>query len=239
MMRKPNARLFVVSIAVSALAFAISRLPALGQAGDPTSVVQMDYSNPGLSPSHWVLTLHPDGRGHFHSDRANAAQAAGNRFESDRSVGIIAPDVDRDIQVTQAFAGHTFQVARQHNLFSTDCDSHMKVAFQGIKKLSYSGPDGEGSCEFNYAKDKEIGALGDSLLAVGSTILEGAKLEKLMVHDRLGLDSEMDYLAEASKDGRVQQLGSIQQILMRLVEEPGIMERVKKRARMMLSGIQK
>ena len=115
--------------------------------------------------------------------------------------------MDRDVKVSAGFAATRFQTVRQHNLFNPDCESHMKVAFQGWKKLSYSGPEGAGSCEFNYSKDKEIQALGDSLVAVAGTILEGARLEMLLQHDRLGLDNEMEYVAEAAKDGRLQEIG--------------------------------
>ena len=44
-------------------------LAGRGQAGPATApVIQMDYTNYSLSPSHWRLTLHPDGRGHFDSE---------------------------------------------------------------------------------------------------------------------------------------------------------------------------
>jgi hypothetical protein len=109
------------------------------------------------------------------------------------------------------------------------------VAFQGWKKFSYSGPEGQGVCEFNYSKDKEIQSLGDSLMAVAGTILEGGRLEMLLAHDRLGLDREMEYLLEASADGRVQQICVIRGILERLAEDDGVMERVRKRARMLLA----
>jgi hypothetical protein len=115
-----------------------------------------------------------------------------------------------------------------------ECESHLKVAFQGRKKLSYAGPEGQGACTFNYSKDKGIQALGDSLVAVSSTILEGARLELLLQHDRLGLDKEMEYLTEAQGDGRVQQICTIRAILERLAEDPAVMERVRKRARSML-----
>jgi hypothetical protein len=198
---------------------------------DSTPEFQVDFSNPGLSPSHWTLVLHPDGSGHFRSTRGTASGGAGEEIE--------AADVDRDVIVSAEFAGHVFQMARQHNLFNTGCESHMKVAFQGWKKLSYRGSEGTGSCEFNYSKDKDIEALGDSLVAVGGTIIEGARLETLLQHDRLGLDSEMEYLSEAAKDGRAQQISTIRDILARLADEPSVMERVRKRARMMLSGIGK
>jgi hypothetical protein len=187
-----------------------------------------------------MLTLHPDGSGHFHSDRSNAApggnQRNGQASSQESGKEIQTPDVDRNVRVSVEFADYVFQTVRQHNLLNSDCESHMKVAFQGWKKLSYSGPEGVGGCQFNYSKDKDIQALGDSLVAVAGTILEGARLETLLQHDRLGLDSEMEYVAEASKDGRLLELGAIQGILDRLADDPDVMVRVRKRARAMLDG---
>jgi hypothetical protein len=44
----------------------------------------------------------------------------------------------------------------------------------------------------------------------------------------------LDYLVEASGDGRVQQIGTIRGILERLAGDTEVMERVRKRARMLL-----
>ncbi len=216
-------RLNLLPVIMAALA-----LPALGQAALGTGpVFQVDFSNPDLSPTHWTLTLHPDGSGHFRSER-RAAPAGG-------AVAIDAPNVDRDVQLSAEFAGRVFQTAHSHKLFHFECESHLKVAFQGWKKLSYSGPDGEGSCEFNFAKDKDIQALGDSLVGVAETIVEGARLEMLRLHDPLGLDHEMEYMVEAAGDGRLQQIGAIRSILERLAGDEGVIERVRKRARLLLA----
>jgi len=203
-------------------------LPSQGQAGP---VVQVDFSNSGLIPSHWTLTLHPDGSGHFRSERDKTPAATPQAYGSS---GLDAPDQDRDVQLSAQFAGRLFQAARNYRWFSVDCESHRKVAFQGWKKLSYSGPEGQGSCEFNYSSDKGIQALGDSLVSVADTILEGARLEKLLQHDRLGLDKEMEYIVEAQADGRLQEIGAIRSILARLADDAGVMERVRKRARLLL-----
>ena len=72
------------------------------------------------------------------------------------------------------------------------------MAFQGWKTFTYTGPQGHGSCTFNYSKDKEMQELGDSMNAVAQTIIEGARLEILLQHDRLGLDEEMEFLTEAA-----------------------------------------
>jgi hypothetical protein len=220
------------------LVLALAGLQARGGAATVPEF-QVDYSNPALTPSHWTLMIHPDGSGHFHSDRRGAAVGGAEASGQESSREIHAPDVDRDVKVSAEFAENVFQTARQHRLLNSDCESHLKVAFQGWKKLSYSGPEGMGSCEFNYSKDKEIQALGDSLVAVAGTILEGARLEILLQHDRLGLDNEMEYISEASKDGRLQEIGAIRGILDRLADDPDVMVRVRKRARAMLDGLGK
>jgi hypothetical protein len=220
-----------------ALALAVLGLSARGQAGSVAEpVFQVDYSNPGLSPSHWTLTIHTDGSGHFHSERGSPVAAGVQGSAEESSKGIEAPDVERDVSVSAEFARHVFAVTRQHKLFSSGCESHLKVAFQGWKKLSYNGPEGAGGCEFNYSKDKEIQSLGDSLVAVAGTIVEGARLELLLQHDPLGLDSEMEYLVDAAGDGRVQQVCTIRGILERLADDQAVMERVRKRARILLDG---
>ena len=211
-----------------ALALAIATLPAQG---DRSSVLKVDFSNPGLTPAQWTLVLHADGSAHFHTE-TGAMTAA-------RTQVIQPPAVDRDVQLSQEFADRVFETIRHHNLLNDGCESHLKVAFQGWKKMSYSGPDGDGSCEFNYSKNKDIQSLGESLVAVASTIIEGARLELLLQHDPLGLDKEMEYLKEASADGRLQQMCAIQGILTKLKDDPSVMDRVRRRARLLLANSSK
>jgi len=190
-------------------------------------VFTVEYTNQGLSPSQWALTLHPDGSGHFTSQVSSAP--------ADHSGELGLPGIDRDINVTQKFAASLFEAAQHNAWFNKDCESHLKVAFQGWKKLSYSGPEGSGSCTFNYSKDKEIQALGDSLVGVSLTILEGAKLEMLLQHDPLGLNKEMGFLASAAQEGRAQQLCAISGILERLAQDDHVMDMVRKQARLLLA----
>jgi hypothetical protein len=211
-----------------ALASVVLALPAQG---DPGSVLKVDFSNPGLTPAKWTLVLHPDGSAHFHAD-SGAITAA--------QLHVIEPTaVDRDVQLSQQFADRVFDTVHHHNLLNEGCESHLKVAFQGWKKFTYTGRDGDGSCEFNYSKNKDIQSLGESMVAVASTIIEGARLELLLQHDPLGLDKEMEYLKEASDDGRLQQMCAIREILTKLVDDPEVMERVRRRARLLLAGSSK
>jgi hypothetical protein len=194
---------------------------------DAGPVFRVDFKNPSVTPSLWTLTLSPDGKGHFHSERGDGPAQDQQAME--------IPDVDRDVRVSEQFAGRVFHGAQDRSLVKGECESHMKVAFQGWKRLTYTGPDGQWSCEFNYSKDKEVQELGDSLLAVAGTILEGVRLEMLLQHDRLGLDREMEFISDATADGRLTQLCVIREILGRLADDPSVMERVRKRARVLLA----
>jgi hypothetical protein len=189
--------------------------------------MQVDFTNDQLNPSHWTLVLHSDGSGHFTSQM--------NKTPETDPQAVDAPDVDRDVQLSTGFTAHVFDVARRQHMFNEGCESHLKVAFEGWKKFSYSGADGSGSCTFNYSKDKEIEELGDTFNAVAETIIEGARLEKLLQHDRLGLDKEMEYLVDAASTGRALEIGTIRQILVRLADDDDVLERVRRRARLLLA----
>lgn len=208
------------------LALAV-QLAAGAHAIAQSPVVSMDFTNPQASPSHWTLTLHPDGSGHFASQRNTAPISPGQELE--------APSISRDIQVTAQFAQRVFRTAQAQNWFNKTCESDLKVAFQGWKKLSYSGPLGAGSCAFNYSRIKQVQALSDSLAAVAQTILEGARLEMFLEHDPLGLDREMRFLTEAAKNGQAQQLCAIRGILERLAQDDQVMYLVRKQAKELLA----
>jgi len=57
----------------------------------------------------------------------------------------------------------------------------------------------------------------------------------LLEHDRLGLDQEMQAICERAKDGRMQQIFAIREILERLSNDGEVLDRVKKRAKELLA----
>lgn len=194
-------------------------------------VITVEFNAPSLIPAHWTLTLHSDGSAHFHSDRALP-----DPLTSDPTAPSL-PLIDRDLKLSPEFTQRFFSTARERNFFNIKCESHNKVAFQGTKTLTYSGPDGQGSCQFNYSSDKKIQDLGDSVTALVASIVEGIKLASLETHDRLGLDREMDYVVEAAKDGRLQQISVIREQLEHLAADEALLERVRHRARHLLAQI--
>jgi hypothetical protein len=202
-------------------------VPALS--AQQSAVFQIDFTNLQLVPSHWTLKLSPDGSGQF--------DAEGGQPMPQEAKTILAGDVHRPVQLSPAFTEQVFSTARTRRWFAFPCESHMKVAFQGTKRLSYSGPEGSGACEYNYSKDKEIEELGNSLMAVEFTILSGARMEKLLQHDRLGLDEELDNLMTALHEGSAGEVGTIRETLTRIASDDQVMDRVRRKARQLLTQI--
>ena len=202
----------------------LTAVPALAE---QDSVVHVEFSNPALYPAQWNLVIHPDGNGHFHAE-------GGNRPTSYPET-MFPGNIDRDVRLSPEFTSRIFETVHGDKILRNKCESHLKVAFQGLKKIRYSGPDGEGGCEFNYSTNKQIQDLGDSLTAVGQTLIEGARLELLYQHDPLGLDKAIQFVVEATGDGRMQQICTIRTILERLEDDPHVLDRVRKQARMLLA----
>lgn len=191
------------------------------------AVIEVEFTNPSMLTPHWKITLHSDGSGEF--------EAEGGKPPIQDRTEIFVGDVHRSIQLSPEFTDQAFAVARIRRLFVFPCESHMKVAFQGNKRFSYSGPEGSGACEFNYSKDKQIQQLGDAFMAVETTVLFGVRLEKLLQHDRLGLDKEMESLATAAHEGNAIEMGTIRETLTKIASDDEVLERARRKARLLLA----
>lgn len=211
---------------LAAVLILLSAAMACAQAGSANRTVRIEFDNPGLIPAHWELDLHPDGTGHFRSQRGTAPR-------TDDSIE--PPDQDRDLRVSPDLATQVFEVATAERFFAKRCASRQKVAFQGTKTLSYTGPDGHGSCAFNYSDNKQIESLANNLEGVAATLIEGARMEQLRLHDRLGLDAEIQTYTEMLSDGRAAEPEAIRGELEQLASDESLLERVRQRAREILS----
>jgi hypothetical protein len=200
--------------------------PALISA-QQTATITMALTNPQIAPPEWKLSFDQQGHGQFDAAADPSIPHAGQP--------IVLGEIHESIQLSPEFTAHAFQVAHQRKLFNIPCESRLKVAFQGNKRFTYFGPDGSGSCEFNYSKDKTIQDLSDAFLAIENTLLYGARLEKLMQHDHLGLDQEMEDLATAVHNGTAIEVGVIRGTLTRIAGDEKVLERARRKARLLLA----
>jgi hypothetical protein len=130
-----------------------------------------------------------------------------------------------------------FATARKNKFFAKACDDGGKnIAFQGTKTLEYQGPDGQGTCIYNWSKNSQIGKLTDQFEAIAATLDEGSKLQRQYEHGRLSLDSEMEILDQMVHEGRAIEIENIAPLLQTLTGDEAVLQRVQRRARTLLEA---
>jgi hypothetical protein len=210
------------------LAVALAGLPVMAQGAGPAQL-RFTYENPQLQPPKYVLTVGEDGSGHFRSERGSPV--------SNDPENMPAEAQDRPIHISKAVREAMFATARKNKLFATSCDDGGKnIAFQGSKTLQYEGPEGQGSCTYNWSKSAQIDKLTDQFEAIALTLDEGSKLRREYEHGRLSLDTELEFLEQAVHDGRAIEVENIAPILQTLAGDEAVLQRVQRRARALLAA---
>jgi hypothetical protein len=205
----------------AALVFALA-CPAAGLAqsapAGASPTVTFTFSNPALTPSDYTLLIHEDGTGRYRQPAVDAASS-----------------VDRPITVDASLRQQLFTAARKHHLFAAQCQAkHSRVAFTGQKTFQYNGPEGSGSCTFNYSTDEQLNDLADRLESVVVTLGYSGELTVLLAHDKLGLDAAVEKLAQAQKEGQALDLGNIAPVLQAIVADSGVLDHTRVLARSLL-----
>jgi hypothetical protein len=191
----------------------------------PGAQIRFTYENPKLQPHRYVITVADDGSGHFTSEGA----------PSPGSEGIGSESQDRPIHISKALRESMFATARKNKFFAVSCDDGGKnIAFQGSKTLEYNGPEGKGSCMYNWSKNPQIDKLTNQFEAIAATLDEGSRLQREYEHGRLSLDGEMETLEQLVQDGRAIELENIAPILQTLAGDEAVLQRVQRRARGLL-----
>jgi hypothetical protein len=196
------------------------------EAGKPDgggATITFTYKNEKLTPSHYVLKIHEDGNGTYWSSDG-VAPGENKPFQ-------------QEITITPPLLNTAFDVARSEQFFAVQCEANGgHLAFQGEKTLAYEGPDGHGSCEFNFSKNKHIQQLNESFQSVASTVEAGHRLVLARQHDKLSLDAELAALQESVKDGRATELQNIRPLLLEIAADPAVLNRARQRASLLAAG---
>jgi hypothetical protein len=217
------------SIALVVLPLLFSTTPLGAEIGAQAGAqIRFTYENPKLEPHKYVLVVREDGSGHFHSE-GSGSSADGQSMSSE--------PLDRPIHVSKTIRESMFAGARKNKFFAKVCDDGGKnIAFQGTKTLEYDGPDGQGSCTYNWSKSAQIDKLTDQFEAMAATLDEGSKLERQYEHGRLSLDSEMEILDQMVREGRAIEIENIAPLLQTLAGDEAVLQRVQRRARTLLKA---
>ena len=192
------------------------------------ATVTFTFANPALEPARYTLVIHENGAGHYHSEPGSAAGGDANGLQQEVE--------DRDIVIPVNSLQQIFLVARKQHLFATPCDwKRGKVAFSGTKTLSYQGPEGTGSCSYNYSRVAQIRELTDSLQSIAATLEEGRKLNLLLAHNTLGLEAELTLFSREYEEGHAAGLENIAPVLRQIAASDTVLNHARAQARALLS----
>ena len=193
------------------------------------------YERPGLAVPVYTFTIHPDGSGTYVATYLDTPASGRFGNGAPTSAPPVPPPTTTPIQLTQATADRLFEHIRSTNLFRGSCASKAKnIANTGDKTLDYTGPDGHGSCKFNYTESKPIMAVVEIFEGVANTLDTGRKLDFDHRFDRLGLDQQMTQLVTALQEGRATEVQTIAPTLRSIADDGQIIERVRVRAEKLL-----
>jgi hypothetical protein len=190
--------------------------------------VGFHYENQQLQPAKYSFVIYENGSGQFHSEPADTPLANTASYEP------LARADDRSIQLSRPAVDQIFSAARTQKFFAIPCEAKDKVAFQGTKKLSYQGPDGSGSCTYNWSKVAAIQKVTYTFESIALTLEEGRRLAVEHKHDRLALDAELGFLLEAVKDGRASEIQTIRPVLQEIAGDEAVLDRARSRAKKLL-----
>jgi hypothetical protein len=211
-------------LSLAAVALAFLQTPAT------SAKIVFDFENGKSQPAAYTLEIGEDGAGHF---RSTAGPAPSPVSED----GIAPGAVDQDIRINEPLLSHFFSVARADHFFAVECEiGHGKIAFTGKKTFTYSGPDGQGSCTYNYSRTPALNQIASEMIAVANTLEIGRRLTIEHEHSRLALDSEMEALEEASKAGRALEIENIAPTLQSIANDETVLLRARKRAAALMNA---
>lgn len=187
----------------------------------------------GVPVPKYKLTIREDGSGSYEGEALPPPTRYGPAASS------AAIPFHRDLRITSGTARQIFRLSEQLEHFNRVCASKAKnIADTGTKILTYKGPDGTGTCTYNYTDSKPLQSLTDMLQGITETLDEGRELDRLHRYDRLGLDAAITFFSQEISAGRALEVGTIEATLRSIAEDEDVMARVRARAGTLLSQVE-
>jgi hypothetical protein len=194
-------------------------------------IVLFSFERQGLPVPTYLMAIAQDGNGHYAGTEMPAAPGSSTTAADPQPFG-------RPFSVTPATAVRILGLARNLQDFNVTCASNAKnIADTGKKRLTYSGPDGHGSCTYNYTDNKDALALTEIFEGIAETMDLGRRLDLLHRFDRLGLDDATSFLADEVSHGRALEIVTIAPTLRSIADDAEVMQRVRARAKALLALI--
>ncbi len=196
----------------------VGGLCAWGQG--PGASLRFSLDRPGPPPLQYTLTVAEDGSGSF------AARPAEGVAGDPKAIHVNAPTLKKLFAAVPMVEGGR-------------CETHSKgIAKTGVKVLHYTGAGRDAQCEYNYSDDDRVNDATTAFEGIAETLLFGDRLAAKLRFDRLGLDTELDDLQTAVREGRALDVENIAPVLKKVSEDERAMDRVRRKAERLLQDAQ-
>ena len=212
--------------------------PATAQSSGPDQPrITFVFDHPQLSPNHFEILVDRSGKGSYvsHSEpNADTSEALSARVRDE--------DLQRTILLSQRTTERIFELAKAARYFNGEFDyTKTKIAFTGKKTLSYKDNKRSFSTTFNWSEDRAVDELQGIFLGISSTLESGARLEHMLQHEKLALNSELASLEQATKNRQTAELQLIAAVLKQIAADDSVMVLARRRAERLLAaaGIEK
>ena len=199
---------------------------AMGQGGT-TATLQFSLDRAGPPATQYTLTVAQSGDGLFvpHVVPTLGATEAAQPDETLQHIQVSAPVVKSLFAAVPMVEGGR-------------CETHNKnIAQTGSKVLRYKGNSRDASCSYNYSDDDRVNDATSTFEGIAETLRFGERLRAKLRFDRLGLDTELDGLQTAVAEHRALELENIAPILKTIAANDRVMDRVRRRAELLLQGV--
>jgi hypothetical protein len=192
--------------------------------------VSLTFDRKGVAVGHYRLTVFEDGTAIYEGNETSVATAYG--VAADQT----ARPFQHRIRISPTTSARIFSTAEKLNRFDMPCASKAKnIADMGSKTLHYDGPEGVGTCTFNYTEDKDVRTIAETFQGIAETLDQGRLLDRLHRFDRLGLDAAIGRLAAEVSSGDALEIGTIASSLQSIAADGGVISRVRNRATELLN----
>lgn len=187
--------------------------------------IRFTVKNPQLEPAIYSLDIDESGSGRYTAS-----------YTASETSDVAGQEVSEPIQVHNPLLSQLFQAAREHHFFASNCEEKRgHVAFSGEKTLAYAGPDGAGSCTFNYSREQWLDKMTNVLIGISNTLEFGVRLKREHRYDPLALDGELALLQNAVRQHRALEAGNIAPQLRSIAEDNTVINHARARARALLA----
>jgi hypothetical protein len=194
--------------------------------------ISFAFERKGLPVPKYELTISEDGTGTYQG--VEVQQTTGGTYVA--TADLASREFKRPVALSSTTVARIFKLSQQLNRFNKPCASKAKnIADQGTKTLTYTGPDGSGSCTYNFTENKDVQTLTEIFQGIAETLDQGRTLDQLHRYDRLGLDASIKFLADEVSSGHALEVGTIAASLHSIAADPDVMERVRARANTLLA----